>query len=102
MVLWLFALSEHLDMPARPEKKLACARSSEVDEKVLSEFAALAHTLRIRSQQIDDLLQRDVDRDIARRLLLAARQPDHFKYRDLEGCITEVTRVIGSAQVVRE
>ncbi|KAE8316023.1 hypothetical protein BDV41DRAFT_145516 [Aspergillus transmontanensis] len=96
-VLWLCALREYLEMPAEPKKKLAGPRSGQVNEKVLFEFASLAHKLGFRSERIQDLLQRDPDREIARRLLLTARKSDRFRYHDLERCVTGVTELMKSA-----
>ncbi|KAB8202948.1 hypothetical protein BDV34DRAFT_227845 [Aspergillus parasiticus] len=101
-VLWLYALREYLEMPAEPKKKLAGPRSGQVNEKVLFEFASLAHKLGFRSERIQDLLQRDPDREIARRLLLTARKSDRFRYHDLERCVTGVTELMKSAQAIRD
>ncbi|KAJ5110830.1 hypothetical protein N7532_001365 [Penicillium argentinense] len=100
--LWLYALREYLEIPAEPKKKLAGPRSGQVNEKVLFEFASLAYKLGFRSERIQDLLQRDPDREIARRLLLTARKSDRFRYHNLERCVTGVTEWIKSAQAIRD
>ncbi|KNG82127.1 hypothetical protein ANOM_009865 [Aspergillus nomiae NRRL 13137] len=101
-VLWLYALREYLEMPAEPKKKLTGPRNGQVNEKVLFEFASLAHKLGFRSVRIQDLLQRGPDREIDRRLLLTARKSDRFRYHDLERCVTGVTELMKSAQAIRD
>jgi hypothetical protein len=99
-VLWLYALREYPDIPAVPQRKLAGPGTGQVNERVLFEFALLAHKLGFRSEQIKTLLERDPDREIARRLLLTAREPDRFQFRDLEGSVTEVMKLIRSAHPI--
>ncbi|KAJ6437507.1 hypothetical protein O9K51_10066 [Purpureocillium lavendulum] len=98
--LWLFALREYPDMPAEPKKKLAGPKGGHVDEAILFEFATLANRLGFGSKKIQDLLQRDPDRDIARRLLVTARKPEAYRYDDLEACVAEVAEVISWAQPI--
>ncbi|GAB1210488.1 hypothetical protein APSETT445_009282 [Aspergillus pseudonomiae] len=101
-VLWLSALREYLERPAEPKKKLAGPRNGQVNEKVLFEFASLAHKPGFRSERIQDLLQQDPDREIARRLLLTAQKSDRFRYHDLERWVTGVTELMKSAQAIRD
>lgn len=99
-VLWLYALREYPDMPAVPQRKLAGPSTGQVNERVLFEFASLAHKLGFRSEQIKTLLERDPDREIARRLLLTAREPDRFRFHDLEGSVTDIMKLIHSAHPI--
>ncbi|KJZ69361.1 hypothetical protein HIM_11243 [Hirsutella minnesotensis 3608] len=70
--LWLCAFREYRDMPSEPKKKLAGPKSGQVDESVLFGFASLARRLGYSTKEIDSLLQRDPDREMARRLLTTA------------------------------
>lgn len=99
--LWLWAFREYQDLPAQSKRKLAGPQTGHADEAVLFEFASVAHKLGFRSEQIEQLLQQDPDREIARRLLTTARKADRFKFNDLESCVTEVTRLIRTAEVIQ-
>lgn len=101
-VLWLYAQREHDQMPAEVKKKLAGANKGQINERILFEFASVAAKLGFDTKEIQDLTRRNPDRDIARRLLLTARGPDCFKYHDLEGCITEVAKMIKSARALHD
>jgi len=96
--LWLFAIREYMDMPADSNRKLAIPGGSQVNECVLFEFASLAHKLGVESEQIKKMLERDPDREVARRLLITARKPERYRYQDLESLITQVVSLISSAQ----
>ncbi|KAK9444878.1 slyX domain-containing protein [Metarhizium brunneum] len=98
--LWLYAIREHADMPAEVKRKKSGANTAQADEAVLFQFASLAHKLGFRSDEIDDILRRNPDREIARRLLRTARKPTLFQYEDIESCITMVEGVIARAQPV--
>ncbi|OWT42517.1 hypothetical protein VFPPC_18348 [Pochonia chlamydosporia 170] len=98
--LWLFAIREHADMPAEVKRKKSGAGTAHADETVLFQFASLAHKLGFRTDEIDDILRRSPDREIARRLLITARRPALFQYEDIESCITMVESVIARARPV--
>lgn len=96
--LWLNALRDHDYMPAERQRKKSGPKPQEADETALSQFVSLASKLGFSSDKIKVLLQRDPDRETARRLLMTARKPDQFEYEDLESCITEVAGVMARAR----
>jgi len=96
--LWLFAIREYMDMPPDSNRKLAIPRGSQVNENVLFEFASLARKLGVESEQVIKVLQRDPDREVARRLLITARKPERYRYQDFETLIDQVANIISLAQ----
>ena len=96
--LWLYALREHHNMAATLNKKLAGPNVTQVDETVLFRFAWLADKLGFRTKQISALLQRDPDREMARRFLQSARKPPEFEFDDIESSITSITDVFATAR----
>lgn len=99
--LWLYAIREHACMPAEVKRKKSGANAAHADEAVLFQFASLAHKLGFRSDEIGDILRRNPDREIARRLLTMARKPEQFHYEDIESCITMIEGVIAGARPVQ-
>ncbi|CAK7237487.1 hypothetical protein SBRCBS47491_009993 [Sporothrix bragantina] len=96
--LWLYALREYRYMPPVAKKKLAMPDTGVANERVLYDFAALASKLGFATDAIEDLLQQNPDRAIARRLLLAARNPEQHEYPDLEQCITQIMIALSAHQ----
>ena len=99
--LWLYALREFPDMPAKGKQNLAGPKRGSADENVVFNFAHLAHSAGFRTPEIDQLLQRDPDREMAGRLLTAARKSGQYKYDDLQNKITQVVDIIRTAQLVQ-
>lgn len=98
--LWLFALREDQNIPAEPKKKLAGPKGGKADENVLFSFASLADKLGVSSREITELLQRDPDREMARRFLTTARRPEDYAYvqHDIIALTPERTPVYLSLQ----
>ena len=99
---WLYAFREYQDMPAETKKKLARPTERQANEAVLFEFASLAHRQGYRSKEIQSILQQDPDREIARRLLLEARNKSRYIYKDLEISITQVVDAMDTAELIEE
>jgi len=99
---WLYAIREYQTMPAESRKKLATPGRSEANEAVLFEFASLADKQGLRTEEIQTILRRDPDRELARRLLLSARDPDRYRYSDVEAMITQVTNAISTAKLIED
>lgn len=98
--LWLYAFREFGDVPAEPKKKLAGPKGSQIDEYALHGLASIAQRLGYRTKEIDALLRRDPDREMARRLLTTARKPDQFVYSNIEDCVTRIAQVISTAHEI--
>ncbi|CAK7238190.1 hypothetical protein SEUCBS140593_010416, partial [Sporothrix eucalyptigena] len=98
--LWLYALREYRHMPPATKKKLATPDATVANEHILYEFASLARKLGFVTDAIEDLLQHNPDHAIASRLLLAARNPEQYRYPDLQHCITQITEVVATARLL--
>ena len=99
--LWLYAMREFPEMPAKVKKKLAGPEGPEADERVLFYFASLAYTNGIRTTEIRTILDKDADRAIARRFLQTARKPEEYTYDDLESGVTRVVDILLAARPIR-
>lgn len=96
--LWLFAVREYLDMPAKSKKKLAIAGEFHANETILFEFASLAEKLGHGSEKITEILQSDPDRDIAIRFLHTARKSDRYIWRDFDYRVSQVVNAFSAAE----
>lgn len=99
--LWLNAAREYRDMLAEPKKKLAGPNGGRVNKIMLFNFALLAYTLGFCTPEIHDLLQGDPDREMARWILITARNPGQYVYEDLESHMTQVVDMISTAQLIK-
>ncbi|KJZ68200.1 hypothetical protein HIM_12406 [Hirsutella minnesotensis 3608] len=95
--LWLFAMRHHASMPPVLKPRKAGPRGDPADKRVLFEFARLAHVLGFRTTNIDALLTKDPDRDIARGMLESARRPERFEYPDMDRVVSEAAALIQTA-----
>ncbi|PGG98898.1 hypothetical protein GX51_06545 [Blastomyces parvus] len=80
--LWLYAMRHYPKMPREPESDDLVARPGheKADETALHEMAVLAQNLGFDSTRITDLIELSPDRQIARAVLLKARDPERFRY----------------------
>ncbi|OJD10549.1 hypothetical protein ACJ73_09760, partial [Blastomyces percursus] len=80
--LWLYAMRHYPKMPREPESDDLVARPGheKADETALHEMAVLAQKLGFDSTRITDLIELSPDRQIARAVLLKARDPERFRY----------------------
>ncbi|OJD10439.1 hypothetical protein AJ78_08556 [Emergomyces pasteurianus Ep9510] len=80
--LWLYAMRHYPKMPREPESDDLVARPGheKADETALHEMAVLAQKLDFDSTRITDLIELSPDRQIARAVLLKARDPERFRY----------------------
>ena len=74
--------------------------SKTVEEIVLFRLAMLACELGFDSEEIQNLLQGSPDRQIARKMLRSAKDPEVFRYDDLEGCVDIIEEVISRAEEI--
>ena len=99
--LWLYAMRHFRQMAKDPKKnKLkAKTRVERANEAVLVEFGALAFKLGFDNQQIRELRERSSDREIARQVLLEARDLGQYKYDDatFESHISEIVGMFSTA-----
>jgi uncharacterized protein YjbI with pentapeptide repeats len=101
--LWAFAMREYREMPTDAKKKskdlLAKAGVQRADEEVLSRAANLANRVGFVSDEIQALMQRSSDREIALNALLKARKPDHYQYDQtvLEANVAQIVRLFATA-----
>lgn len=65
-------------------------------------FAWLANKLGFRSDQIQNVLQKDSNRDIAHQLFPTAGGPGRFRHHNLEGCVSGVTKLMESAPAIHD
>ncbi|KAH7111262.1 hypothetical protein B0J11DRAFT_598641 [Dendryphion nanum] len=100
--IWMFAMRNYPQMPAVPKRKKFSTKSviGKGDETVLCEFATFAYRLGYESESIHSLIQRSVDREIARSALLKARKPDRYKYDEamFEDYVGQIARLFSEAQ----
>jgi predicted nucleic acid-binding Zn-ribbon protein len=86
--LWLFAMRHYPQMAKDPQRDdlLAKVASEKADEAVVYEMAKLAKSLGFESAQINSILSKSPDRQIAAGALLKARKPGRYQYdlQDME------------------
>ncbi|EQL28304.1 hypothetical protein BDFG_08923 [Blastomyces dermatitidis ATCC 26199] len=80
--LWLYAMRHYPKMPREPESDDLVAKPGheKADETALHEMAVLARKLGFDSPRITDLIELSPDHQIARAVLLKARDPERFQY----------------------
>ncbi|GKZ39270.1 hypothetical protein AbraIFM66950_012193 [Aspergillus brasiliensis] len=81
--VWLYTMRHYPLMPPDPKtdaKLFANSNRAEADEYTVCEMARLAYRLGFRSTEIEELVNRSPDREIARTALLQARKPGIFRY----------------------
>ncbi|KAI1906769.1 hypothetical protein LOZ65_006832, partial [Ophidiomyces ophidiicola] len=80
--LWLYAMRHYRKMPKEPGSDDLLAKSSheKADEGALYEMAAFAQSLGFSSDEIKALIKLSPDRQVARAVLLKARDPERFQY----------------------
>jgi hypothetical protein len=93
--LWLFMMRHYTQLARKTTstKVVAKANSSQADEVVLYDMAALSRKLGFDSVPATDLLNLSPDRHIAREALLKARKPGSYRY-DLNTFEYLVDRVV--------
>lgn len=103
--LWLYAMRNCLEMPAKGRKRGSRDRLAksvyEEDETVLHSFAYLAHRLGFRSREIQALIELSADREIARNALLKARNPERYSYSAQE-FDTHVEKIVALFNAISE
>ncbi|KAF5857601.1 hypothetical protein ETB97_005530 [Aspergillus alliaceus] len=83
--VWLYTMRHYPWMPPDPKSSnslLAKPTHAKADERAVYEMARLAYRLGFKSLEIERLLDRSPDRQIARAALLQARKPTVFRYDD--------------------
>lgn len=80
--LWLYAMRHYTKLPKKPEKDdpVAKAQCEKADETVLYDMAVFARRLGFHSPDIEELIKKSPDHQIARNALLRARKPDRYRY----------------------
>ena len=99
--VWMSAFRNYLKMPTLPKgKNLLAKPRSKPSSAATYDFAALAYRLGFESKQIQDLLQRPADWQIARNTLLEARDPEYYSYdpSDLDRCMELIVSCFETAK----
>ncbi|KAL4984462.1 hypothetical protein BDW68DRAFT_180652 [Aspergillus falconensis] len=100
--LWLFAMRHYPQMAKDPQRDdlLAKVASEKADEAVVFEMAQLATNLGFKSPQINGILGRPPDRQIAAGALLKARKPGRYRYdpQDMELLIDTIAECFTHAK----
>ena len=73
------------------------------DPRVRYGLASLAEKVGFESDQISQLLSSDPDRKLARQILLKARSPEYFTYKEsaFNGYVTEISRIFKLAKDIQ-
>ena len=100
--LWLFAMRHYPQMAKDPQRDdlLAKVASEKADEAVVYEMAKLAKSLGFESAQINSILSKSPDRQIATGALLKARKPGRYQYdpQDMELLIDTIVDCFSHAK----
>ncbi|KAL4744558.1 hypothetical protein BDW72DRAFT_208921 [Aspergillus terricola var. indicus] len=100
--LWLFAMRHYPQMAKDPQRDdlLAKVASEKADEAVVYEMAKLAKSLGFESTQINSILSKSPDRQIATGALLKARKPGRYQYdpQDMELLIDTIVDCFSHAK----